>query len=329
MVPYPKLKRKKLYTLQHKIRTILVILVLASWQAILAVYASEKLPSWNDGPTKSAIMQFVHDVTTKGSAKFVPMSERIATFDNDGTLWLEQPMYVQLKFALDRVIALAPEHPEWNTQEPFKSILAGNVPGALAGGKAPLLELIAATHAGMTTDEFDNTVKDWLAKTKDHRFNRRYTELVYQPMIELLAYLRANGFKTYIVSGGGVEFMRAFSESVYGVPPEQVVGSRCKIKFEMRDGKPVGIQEFIGRKPIAAFGNSDGDLQMLQWIASGAGARLCLYVHHTDAEREYAYDRRSLVGQLDKGLDEAIQRGWLLVNMKKDWKTIFPPKIAY
>jgi hypothetical protein len=217
------------------------------------------------------------------------------------------------------------------------------VPSALAGGKAPLLALIAATHAGMTTEEFDNIVKDWLAKTKDKRFDRRYIELVYQPMIELLAYLRANGFKTYIVSGGGVEFMRTFSEAVYGVPPEQVIGSRCKIKFELRDGhpviirrpeidfiddkdgKPVGIQEFIGRKPIAAFGNSDGDLQMLQWTASGAGARLCLYVHHTDAEREYAYDRKSPVGQLDKGLDEAIKRGWLVVDMKKDWKTIFPP----
>jgi phosphoglycolate phosphatase-like HAD superfamily hydrolase len=330
--------------LKQTIKILITMFALALSQSLAAADARDQLPSWNDGATKAAIVQFVHDVTRKNGKNFVPVSERIATFDNDGTLWLEQPMYVQLVFALDRVKRLAPEHPEWKEQEPFKSILAGNIPSALAGGKGPLLELIAATHAGMTPEEFDKIVADWLDTAKDSRFDCHYTNLVYKPMLELLAYMRHNDFKTYIVSGGGVEFMRVFSERVYGIPPEQVVGSSEKLKFELRDGKPniiresqidfiddkdgkpIGIQKFIGRKPIAAFGNSDGDLQMLQWTASGPGMRLCLYVHHTDGEREYAYDRQSIVGRLDKGLDEAAEKGWLIVDMKKDWKTVFPSK---
>lgn len=329
--------------MQPAIKNILLFVVLGLWQTFPAAYASEELPSWNDGQAKSAIVQFVRDVTDKGSDKFVPPSARIATFDNDGTLWIEQPVYVQLAFALDRVKTLAPQHPEWREKEPFKSILAGNLPGFLAQGKAALIELIGETHAGMSPEEFDTIVKDWLNRAKHPRFKRPYTELVYQPMLELLAYLRNNGFKTYIVSGGGVEFMRAFSEQIYGIPPEQVVGSTCKMKFELqdglpsiirqpsidfiddKDGKPVGIQKFIGRRPIAAFGNSDGDLQMLQWTAAAPGPRFCLYVHHTDCDREYAYDRKSNVGQLDKGLDEARRLGWIVVDMKKDWKKIFPP----
>jgi hypothetical protein len=252
-------------------------------------------------------------------------------------------MYFHVLFAMHRVGVLAPQHPEWKTQEPFASLLKGDVKGALAGGERAILEIIAATHAGMTTEEFDKIVKDWIATAKHPVTKRLYTEMVYQPMLELLAYLRANGFKTFIVSGGGIEFMRPWVEKVYGIPPEQVVGSSGKLKFEMqedkpvllklpaidfiddKDGKPVGIQEHIGRRPIAAFGNSDGDLQMLQWTAAGPGARFCLYVHHTDAVREFAYDRQSHIGQLDKGLDEAAAKGWTVVSMKDDWKSIFPP----
>jgi len=303
---------------------------------------SDPLPSWNDGKTKQSIVDFVAKVTKEGSADFVPIPERIATFDNDGTLWAEQPLYFQFLFALDRVKALAPEHPEWREKEPFASLLKGDMKGALAGGDRALLEIVAATHSGMTTDEFQKLVGDWLATAKHPITKRPYTEMVYQPMLELLAYLRANGFKTFIVSGGGVEFMRAFAEKTYGVPPEQVVGSSGKTKFEMRDGqpvliklpeinfvddkdgKPIGINEYIGRRPVMAFGNSDGDLQMLQWTAAGPGARFCLYVHHTDAEREWAYDRESKIGTLDKGLDEAAARGWTVVDMKNDWSKIFP-----
>jgi len=316
--------------------TLLVLLVPA-----MSTQAADLLPSWNDGPSKQAIIEFVNATTDKTSPKFVPPEERIATFDNDGTLWAEQPMYFQLLFALDRVKALAPQHPEWKDQEPFASLLKGDVKGALAGGEHALLEIVMATHAGMTTEEFTQTVKDWIATAKHPKTGRLYTEMVYQPMLELLATLRANGFKTFIVSGGGIEFMRPWTEKVYGIPPEQVVGSSIKTKFEMRDGKPVltrlaevdfvddgpgkpvGINSHIGRRPIAAFGNSDGDLEMLQWTAAGGGKRFCLYVHHTDAEREWAYDRQSHIGKLDKGLDEAKAKGWTVVDMKNDWKRIF------
>ncbi|MCM3870383.1 MAG: haloacid dehalogenase-like hydrolase [Pyrinomonadaceae bacterium] len=305
--------------------------------------AADPLPSWNDGAAKQSIVDFVKRVTTRGGKDFVPEPERIAVFDNDGTLWAEQPMYFQLLFALDRVKVLAPQHPEWKTTEPFASLLKGDVKGALAGGQKALVEIMMAAHAGMTTQEFEQIVKDWIATAKHPVSKRPYTEMVYQPMLELLAYLRAHGFKTFIVSGGGIEFMRPWTEKVYGIPPEQVVGSSIKTKFDMSSGqpvlmrlpevnfiddgpgKPVGINEHIGRRPIAAFGNSDGDLQMLQWTAAGNGARFCLYVHHTDAEREWAYDRTSHIGKLDKGLDEATQRGWTVVDMKKDWKTIFEP----
>ena len=304
---------------------------------------ADPLPSWNDGKAKQSIVNFGAKVTKEGSPDFVPPAERIATFDNDGTLWAEKPLPVQLFFALDRVKALAPQHPEWKTTEPFASLLKGDLKGALASGEKGLMGMMAATHTGMTTEEFEAIVKDWIATAKHPKIGRLYTEVVYQPMLELLAYLRANGFKTYIVSGGGVEFMRAFAEKVYGVPPEQVIGSNGKLKFDMRDGKPVlvklpefefnddkegkpvGIQQHIGRRPIAAFGNSDGDLQMLQWTAAGTGPRLCLYVHHTDAVREFAYDRNDPMQRFDKGWDEAAQRGWTVVDMKQDWKIIFPP----
>jgi hypothetical protein len=263
-------------------------------------------------------------------------------FDNDGCLWSEQPMYFQAFFIFDRIKALAPRHPEWTTKEPFASVLRGDVKGALAGGEHALLEMAMATHAGTTTEEFETIVADWIATAKHPKTGRLYTEMVYQPMLELLAYLRANGFKTFIVSGGGIDFMRPWAERVYGIPPEQVIGSSIKTRFELRDGKPVlvrlpelnfiddkagkpvGIQMHIGRRPIAAFGNSDGDLQMLQWTSAGAGSRFCLYVHHTDGEREWAYDRESHIGRLDKGLDEAWARGWTVVDMKADWKRIYP-----
>jgi len=303
---------------------------------------ADPLPSWNEGATKQAIVDFVTRVTDGNSADFVPEAERIATFDNDGTLWSEQPMYVQLTFALDRVKALAPEHPEWKTTQPFKAALEGDLETVAAGGEKALLELVMATHAGMTTGEFEKTVKDWLSTARHPKTGRLYTGMVYKPMLELLAYLRANGFKTFIVSGGGIEFMRPWTERIYGIPPEQVVGSTIKTKYELRDGlpvlvrlpaihfiddkegKPVGINEHIGRRPIFAFGNSDGDLQMLKWTTSGDGARFGGLVHHTDAEREYAYDRASPIGHLDKALDDSGPEGWTVVDMKKDWKTIYP-----
>jgi phosphoglycolate phosphatase-like HAD superfamily hydrolase len=304
--------------------------------------AADPLPSWNEGQARKAILEFVAKVTKKGGPAFVPVAERIATFDNDGTLWAEQPMYVQLIFALDRVKALAPQHPEWQSQEPFASLLKGDVKSALAGGEKAIAEIIMATHAGMTTEEFERTVRAWIATARHPKTGKRYTEMVYQPMRELLAYLRANGFKTFIVSGGGIEFMRPWAEQVYGIPPEQIVGSSIRTKFELRDGtpalvrlpeinfiddgpgKPVGIQMHIGRRPIAAFGNSDGDLAMLQWTAAGSGPRFCLYVHHTDAAREWAYDRDSHIGRLDQGLEEARAKGWTVVSMKDDWKRVFP-----
>jgi hypothetical protein len=307
-----------------------------------ALAQSDPLPSWNDGAAKSSITNFVARVTTQGGADFVPVEQRIATFDNDGTLWIEQPMYVQFAFILDRVKALAPQNPGWKTKQPFKAVLDGDMKALAASGEKGLVELMAVTHAGMTVDEFAKLVTEWLATARHPRFKRPYTELVYQPMLEVLAYLRANGFKTFIVSGGGIEFMRPWTEKIYGIPPEQVVGSSIKTQFQMRDGqpvlfrlpqinfiddktgKPVGINEHIGRRPIAAFGNSDGDLQMLQWTTmSGSGARLGLIVHHTDAEREYAYDRQSHVGKLDLALDGAAVNKWTLADMKKDWKRVF------
>jgi hypothetical protein len=301
------------------------------------------LPSWNDTASKkNAILAFVDRVTKQGSPDFVPEPERIAAFDNDGTLWAEQPLYFQLLFALDRVMALAPQHPEWKTTEPFASLLRGDVKGVLAGGEKAIVPIVIATHSGMTSEEFNQIVRDWITTAKHPVTKRLYTEMVYLPMLELVAYLRAHNFKTFIVSGGGIDFMRPWTERVYGIPPENVVGSSGKTQFELRDGKPVllrlpeidfindgpgkpvGINEHIGRRPIAAFGNSDGDLQMLQYTMGGSGARFALVVHHTDAEREWAYDRRSSVGRLDKALDEANAKGWTVVDMKNDWKTIFP-----
>jgi len=318
-----------------------VLAILACAALSTPIHAADPLPSWNDTGPKKAIVTFVEQVTREGSPNFVPVAERIATFDNDGTLWAEQPIYFQAFFAVDRVKTLAPQHPEWKDRQPFKAVIENDKKALLASGEKGAMEIIMASHAGVTTEEFQRTVKEWLATAKHPRFNRPFTDLVYQPMLELLAYLRDNGFKTYIVSGGGVEFMRPWTEKVYGIPPEEVVGSSIKMKFEMRDGKPVltrlpdidfiddgpgkpiGIQKFIGRRPIAAFGNSDGDLQMLQWTAGGEGLRFMLLVRHTDAEREWAYDRQSPIGRLDKALDEALRRGWTVVDMKKDWKKVF------
>jgi phosphoglycolate phosphatase-like HAD superfamily hydrolase len=305
-------------------------------------YETDPLPSWNDGAARRAIVEFVARVTKEGSPDFVTPAERIAVFDNDGTLWAEQPLYFQFLFAIDRVKALAPEHPDWKDKEPFAPLLKGDIRSALAGGEQAAIQILTATHSGISTEELTNAVREWLATARHPKTGRPYTEMVYQPMLELLAYLRANGFKTFIVSGGGVEFIRAFAEETYGIPPEQVVGSSGVVTFEARDGKPVlmkqpaiefvddgagkpvGINRLIGRRPIAAFGNSDGDLQMLQWTAAGPGLRFCLYVHHTDADREWAYDRASSVGRLDKGLDEAKAKGWTVVDMKNDWKVVFP-----
>jgi len=303
---------------------------------------ADPLPSWNEGAAKQAIIKFVNLVSDRSSPNYVTPKQRIATFDNDGTLWSEQPMYFQGFFALDRVKALALQHPEWKDRQPFKAVLENDMKALIASGEKGLMEIVMTTHAGMTTEEFERIVKDWIATAEHPRFNRPFTDLVYQPMLELLAYLRENSFTTYIVSGGGIEFMRPWTEKTYGIPPEQVVGTSIKLKLEMRDGKPVlmrlpeidfiddgpgkpvGIQKFIGRRPIAAFGNSDGDLQMLQWTAAGEGPRFMLLVHHTDGEREWSYDRQSPIGRLDKALDEAQRRGWTVVGMKKDWKKVFP-----
>jgi hypothetical protein len=323
----------------------LMTVALACMVAFIATnaQAADPLASWSDGTAKKSITEFVAKVTKEGSPDFVPPEERIATFDNDGTLWCEQPMYFQLLFALDRVKALAPQHLEWKTKEPFASLLKGDVKAALAGGERAMLEIIVVTHAGMTTAEFEQIVKDWIATAKHPKFKRPYTECVYQPMIELLAYVRANGFKTFIVSGGGIEFMRPWTEKVYGIPPEQVVGSSIKTKYEWRDGKPVlmrlpemnfiddktgkpvGINSHIGRRPIAAFGNSDGDQQMLEWTQAGGGARLMMLVHHDDAVREFAYGAESKIGTFSDALmAEAKKNAWAVISMKNDWKVIFP-----
>ena len=339
---------KESFGLAKLIRSILALglaIVISTGGFAEALAQTDPLPSWNDGATKTAITEFVARVTTQGNADFVPPSDRIAVFDNDGTLWCEQPEYFQALFAFDRVKAMAPQHPEWRETEPFKSFLAGDKEALSALGEKALITLVEAAHSGMTTDEFAKSVADWLAQARHPRFNRPFNELVYQPMLELLAYLRTNGFKTFIVSGGGVEFMRVWADKAYGIPPEQVVGSSGVVKFEIGadgkpellklpkvefvddgPGKPVGINRFIGRRPIFAFGNSDGDWQMLQWTSAGSGARFGGIVHHTDAEREYAYDRQSMVGKLDKAWDDARQRGWTVVDMKQDWKTVFPEK---
>lgn len=329
------------------LRTFVVLATLVC--TIRSAMAADPLPSWNEGPTKKSIVAFVDRVTAEGSPDFVPVAERIAVFDNDGTLWCEKPVPVQLFFALDRVKALAPQHPEWKEKEPFASLLKGDLKTAAEGGEHAIMELFMATHTGMTTVEFEQIVKDWIATAKHPTTGKRFVDMTYQPMLEVLAYLRAHGFKNYIVSGGGIEFMRPWAEAAYGIPPEQVIGSSVKTKFELRDGepvivrlpelnfnddkggKPVGINQHIGRRPVAAFGNSDGDLQMLQYTGAGKDPRFCLYVHHDDAEREYAYDRTDKLAKLDKGLDEAVAKNWTVASMKDDWNTIFasvPPEIT-
>lgn len=303
---------------------------------------SDPLPSWNEGVAKDEIIQFVETSTDPLNANYIEIEDRIATFDNDGTLWSEQPMYFQLSFAIDRIKAMAADHPEWNEEEPYKSVLNGDLNGLMEQGMHGLLTLVMATHAGITTDEFDAIVEDWLKNAKHPKFNKPYNELVYQPMLELLEYLRKNNFKTFIVSGGGIDFMRVWTEEVYGIPKNQVFGSSIKTKFDYnngqpvirrlaeidfiddKEGKPAGIQRFIGRRPVFAAGNSDGDLQMVQWTTSGEGQRFGLYIHHTDAEREYAYDRVSSIGHFDKAWDEAKEKGWTIVDMKTDWKVIYP-----
>ncbi|MFO1311091.1 MAG: HAD family hydrolase [Burkholderiales bacterium] len=305
-----------------------------------AAWAQSPLPSWNDGNAKRAIVRFVTEVTAPGAPAFVPAEERVAVFDNDGTLWAEQPVYFQLAFMLDQVRKAAPRHPEWKDDPGFKAVMAGDA-AALAQDHKALTKLIVAANTGMTTEAYDRAIREWLATARHPKFDRPYTDLVYAPMVELLAYLRDNGFKTYIVSGGGVQFMRPWVEKAYGIPPEQVVGSLVEVKLAMVEGvpvllrepkvaflddgpgKPVGIYRNIGRRPILAFGNSDGDWQMLQWTAAGSGPRLVGLVHHTDAVREYAYDRRSKVGKLDKALDDAVAKGWTVVDMKNDWTRVF------
>jgi len=321
---------------------LVLFLVLSGCSKNIDTQIDNPLPSWNEGKVKKSIINFVKEVTDENNPNFVNLEDRIATFDNDGTLWSEQPAYFQLFFAIDRVKALAPEHPEWKTTQPFKAVIENDMKALAESGEHGLLELVMATHAGMTTEEFEQIVKNWIATAKHPRFERPFNNLVYQPMLELLDYLRANGFKTFIVSGGGIEFMRPWVEKVYGIPSEQVVGSSIKVKFEMTDNgpvlrrlpeldffddkeaKPVAIHKFIGKRPIAAFGNSDGDLQMMRWAASNKLKSFMLYVHHTDADREWAYDRESHIGRLDKGLDEAKEKGWAIADMKKDWKVIYP-----
>ena len=303
---------------------------------------ADPLPSWNDGATKQAIVAFVNKVTKQGSADFVPENKRIATFDNDGNLWAEQPVYFQLIYAVDQVKKMAPQHPEWKSEEPFASVLKGDMQKVAASGKEGLMKLIAATHANMTAEEFQSNVSAWLKTARHPKTNRPFNEMVYQPMLELLDYLRANDFKTFIVSGGGVDFMRVFAEQTYGIPPDQVIGSSLKAKYSDKDGqpailklpeinlvddkegKPVGIHQYIGQRPIFASGNSDGDYQMLEWTTAGSGPRFGLLLHHTDAKREWAYDRDSHVGRLDRGLNDAGKKGWTVIDMQKDWKTVFP-----
>lgn len=323
--------------LSHGVLSAALVMLLA-----VPVVAQDVLPSWTDGEARSAIVDFVTAVTTEGGPDYVVPADRLATFDNDGTLWSEQPVYVQLAFALDRIRALAGDHPEWRDTEPFKSVLADDMAGVVATGKHGLAQILAASHTGMSSEEFTRIASDWIATARHPKSGKLYTSMIYQPMLELLDYLRENGFEVYIVSGGGIEFMRPWTERVYGIPPKNVIGTSIRTKYELRDGKPVlmrlpeidhiddkegkpvGINKFIGKRPIAAFGNSDGDFQMLEWTTSGDGRRLGLLVHHDDAEREVAYDRKSAIGKLDRGLDEAPERGWVIVSMKDDWTRIFP-----
>jgi len=340
-------------------RTFLLVQVLASLLAAAcspapvpsravdaAALQPDPLPSWREGASRKAVLDFVDRVTLQGGPDFVPAAERVAVFDNDGTLWSEKPVPFQVMFALDQVRALAPQHPQWQKLEPFASVLRGDMQGLAKSGEKGVLTVVAATHAGMTTDEFERSVTQWIASARHPQTGRPYTAMVYQPMLELLAYLRSKGFKTFIVSGGGVDFMRPWAEGVYGIPPEQVIGSAGKIRLEVqggepvlvklpqieltddKEGKPVAIQSRIGRRPIAAFGNSDGDLQMLQWTMGGKGARFALFVHHDDAVRESAYDRQDKLQQFSKGWDEALAKGWAVVSMKDDWKTIYPESTA-
>jgi len=318
------------------------IVLLAGLGITLSACATDPLPSWNDTAPKQAIVEFVDRVTDRGSSDFVPGNERIAVFDNDGTLWSEQPLYFQALFIMDRIRALAPSHPEWQEQEPFASVLRGDMATALAGGEHALIEMAMATHADTTTEEFRQVVADWIATSRHPTSGRPYTGMVYQPMLEILDYLREKGFRTFVVSGGGVDFMRAWAEEVYGIPPEQVIGSRFAMEYELRDGqpvlvrtpklafindksgKPIGIEERIGRRPLMAFGNSDGDFEMLDWTTSGPGPGFALLVHHTDGDREWAYDRDSSIGRLARGIDEAPAKGWIIVDMKNDWRVVHP-----
>ena len=304
------------------------------------------LPSWNEGKTKNAIIAFVKDVTDENSENFIPVKDRIATFDNDGNLWSEQPMYFQLIFAIDRVKELAKEHPEWKSQQPFQAVLENDISALLASGHKGLLELVMTTHSGMTTEEFSGIVKDWMSSNSHPRFSQPYNKMIYQPMLELLGYLRANDFKTFIVSGGGVDFMRTWVTEAYGIPSDQVVGSSIKTEFDYNNGnpvirrlpevdfiddkagKPVGIHKFIGKRPVFSSGNSDGDLQMMQYTAAGKGKRFMLYLHHTDSVREWAYDRDSHVGRLNEGLIEAKKHDWTVIDMKTDWNTIYPFQLS-
>ena len=332
-------------TLQFKQPQCLIVacVILIMSAGSITAETHDPLPSWNDGPTKKAILEFVAAVTDKDGDDYVEPAERIATFDNDGTLWVEYPMYTQILFAFDRVRQLAPHHPEWKTTQPFKALLEGDMKTVGESGTRGLMEIVVATHSGMTASEFEEMVTEWFATTRHDRFDRLYTECVYQPQLELLAFLRDNGFKTFICSGGGISFMRPMTLDVYGIPPEQVVGSSFAVaKFQViegkpvlmrtpkigfvndKAGKPVGIYEHIGRRPILAFGNSDSDMQMIEYTMAGEGRCMGLFVHHTDADREYAYDRESHVGKLDKALDQAPSKGWIIVDMKNDWKNVFP-----
>ena len=335
----PEQRTRPMLEILYVIGTFFIVVFISS-----TAIAADPLPSWNDGASKSAILDFVDAVTNERSKDYVEPADRIATFDNDGTLWVEYPIYTQVLFAFDRVKELAPQHPEWKTKQPFKALLAGDMKTVGASGMKGMMEIILATHSGMTADEFDKEVSEWFATAKQPKFKRLYTEMVYQPQLELLAYLRANGFKTFIVSGGGIQFMRPMTEGVYGIPRDQVVGSSVASEYKVKDGKsvivrmpkidfvddktgkPIGIYEHIGRRPILAFGNSDGDVEMLEYATGGSGRRLGLIVHHTDATREYAYDRKSHVGTLNAGLDRANAMGWIIVDMKNDWKQVFPER---
>ena len=340
------MSRRDIRTHRHGARPGVLTVIALGLLALSSPGQADPLSSWKAGATKSRIVSFVEQAADPASKGFVPAADRVAVFDNDGTLWSEQPMYFQLAFVMDRVRELAPSHPEWKTTQPFKAALEGDMKALAAGGEHALLELAMATHAGMSTDAFQVIVRDWLAKARHPKTGRPYTEMVFKPQLELLDYLRRKGFKVYIVSGGGIEFLRVFSEEVYGVPRENVVGSSVETRYEIvngqpvlmrlpkvnfiddKAGKPVGINQHIGRRPVLAFGNSDGDFEMLEWTTAGSGPRLGLIVHHDDGVREYAYDRKSAVGSLDRGLDEAEKRGWVLVSMQDDWSRVYPEPAA-